>query len=150
MGWIGLPVMSFLYGIDFEQFRGLCFIMLVAGGVTAGIDFLYQVATVLRKQKYVLTPYLITFGFSLFIPVLLANFTQLPGVIISYLIVMSILFVLLVWEYLRIRFSIARDLAAEQEEEMRHRRRDEIKTEREKRTRQQRRLTKMSRRNPRD
>ena len=30
MGWIGIPVMSFLYGLDFEPFRGLCFIMLAA------------------------------------------------------------------------------------------------------------------------
>ena len=31
MAWIGIPVMSFLYGVDFEQFRGLCYIMLAAG-----------------------------------------------------------------------------------------------------------------------
>ena len=49
MAWIGIPVMSFLYGVDFEQFRGLCYIMLAAGGVTAAIDFLYQVITVLRQ-----------------------------------------------------------------------------------------------------
>ena len=53
MGWIGIPVMSFMYGLDFEPFRGLCFIMLAAGGVTAAIDFLYQVITVLRRQKAV-------------------------------------------------------------------------------------------------
>ena len=64
MGSVGLPVMSFLYGLDFEQFRGLCFIMLAAGGVTAAIEFLYQVITVLRRQKSVMRLYLITFGFS--------------------------------------------------------------------------------------
>ena len=37
MGWFGLAIMSFLYGIDFEQYRGLCFVMLAAGGVTAGL-----------------------------------------------------------------------------------------------------------------
>lgn len=51
MGWFGLAIMSFLYGIDFEQYRGLCFVMLAAGGVTAGIEFLYQVITVLRRQR---------------------------------------------------------------------------------------------------
>ena len=45
MGWSGLTIMSFLYGIDFEPYRGLCFVMFVAGGVTAGIEFLYQVIT---------------------------------------------------------------------------------------------------------
>lgn len=107
MAWIGIPIMGFLYGIDFEQFRGLLYTMLVAGGVTAAIDFLYQVVTVMRRQKDVTTLYVVTFGFSLFIPLLLVSFTGLPGAILSYLIVMSILFVLLVWEYLRIRRDLS-------------------------------------------
>lgn len=106
MGWVGLPVMSFLYGIDFEQYRGLCFIFLVAGGVTAGIDFLYQLITVLRRQRAIMKLYLITFGFALFIPVLLIDFTGLPGAVIGYLIVMVILFVLLIWEYVSIRIDL--------------------------------------------
>ena len=105
MAWIGIPIMSFMYGLDFEPFRGLCFIMLAAGGVTAAIDFLYQVITVLRRQKDVMRLYAITFGFSLFVPILLINFTGLPGAIIGYLIVMCILLVLLVSEYISIRLS---------------------------------------------
>ena len=108
MAWIGVPVMSFLYGVDFEQFRGLMLIMLAAGGVTAAIDFLYQTITVMRRQKDVTTLYLVTFGFSLFVPILLVTFTGLPGAVLSYLIVMSILFVLLVWEYFRIRADLSR------------------------------------------
>ncbi len=103
MGWIGIPIMSLLYGIDFEQFRGLTYIMLAAGGITAAIDFLYQTITVLRRQKDVMMLYVVTFGFSIFIPILLVNFTGLPGAVIGYLIVMCILMVLLVWEYFRIR-----------------------------------------------
>lgn len=112
MAWIGIPVMSFLYGVDFEQFRGLCYIMLAAGGVTAAIDFLYQVITVLRQQRAVTKLYVITFGFALFVPILLVNFTGLPGAVIGYLIVMCILFVLLIWEYLRIRAALSREQAA--------------------------------------
>ena len=108
MGWIGIPVMSFLYGLDFEQFRGLLFIMIAAGGVTAAIDFLYQVITVLRRQRAVTKLYIITFGFSLFVPILLVNFTGLPGAVIGYLIVMCILFVLLVSEYISIRLGFSK------------------------------------------
>lgn len=108
MATIGIPLMSFMYGLDFEQFRGLCFIMLAAGGVTAAIDFLYQVITVLRRQKAVTRLYLITFGFSLFVPILLVNFTGLPGAVIGYLIVMCILFVLLVSEYIGIRMGFSK------------------------------------------
>lgn len=108
MGWIGIPIMSFMYGIDFEQFRGLSFIMIAAGGVTAIIDFLYQVITVLRRQKSVMKLYVITFGFSLFVPILLIDFTGLPGAVIGYLIVMTILMVLLVWEYISICLDLSK------------------------------------------
>lgn len=109
MATIGIPLMSFMYGVNFEQFRGLSFIMLAAGGVTAAIDFLYQVITVLRHQKTVTRLYLITFGFSLFVPILLINFTGLPGAVIGYLIVMSILLVLLVSEYIGIRVGLSKN-----------------------------------------
>ena len=108
MAWIGIPVMSFLYGIDFEPYRGLSYIMLVTGGVTAAIDFLYQVITIMRRQKDVTTLYIVAFFFSLFVPILLVMFTGLPGAVLSYLIVMTLLFVLLVWEYIRIRADLKR------------------------------------------
>lgn len=88
----------------------MCFVMLAAGGVTAGIEFLYQVITVLRRQRAVTKLYLITFGFSLFVPILLVNFTGLPGAVIGYLIVMCILLVLLVSEYASIRMDLRRKL----------------------------------------
>lgn len=130
MGSIGLPIMSFLYGIDFAPFRELCFIMLAAGGVTAAIEFVYQVITVLRRQKSVMKLYLITFGFSLFIPILLINFTGLPGAVIGYLIVMCILFVLLIWEYFRIRYEMSRQTAAEKAETGAHSARDAAREKR--------------------
>lgn len=107
MNTVGIPVLSFLYGLDFTDYRGLSIIMVVTGGLAAAIDFLYQVVTVLRRQGSVMKLYFITFGFSLFIPWLLITFTGLPGAVIGYLIVMAILFVLLVWEYLRIRMDLS-------------------------------------------
>lgn len=106
MGTIGIPIMSFLYGVDFEQFRGLAYVMVVTGGVCAAIDFLYQVITVLRRQKAVTRVYLLTLGFSLFVPPLLIGFTGLTGAVLGYLIVMCILFVLLVTEYLSIHAEL--------------------------------------------
>lgn len=108
VAWIGIPVMSFLYGIDFRQFRGLLFLMLITGGITAAIDFIYQVITIMRRQKDVTVLYLVTFGFSLFIPYLLIHYAELEGAVLSYVIIESILFVLLVWEYFRIRRDLSR------------------------------------------
>ena len=114
MAWIGIPIMSFMYGLDFEQFRGLAYIMVVAGGVTAAIDFLYQVITVLRRQGNVTKLYLITFAFSVFVPILLITFTGLPGAVIGYLIVMCILLSLLVMEYISIRLEFSHGEAWEE------------------------------------
>ena len=56
MGWIGIPVMGFMYGIDFEKFRALAYLMIAAGGVSAAIDFLYAIITVLRHQDSATKP----------------------------------------------------------------------------------------------
>ena len=108
MAWIGIPIMSYLYGVDFEEFRQLSYIMLAAGGVTAGIDFLYQIITVLRRQHVVVGLYLITFVLSILILTLMINMVGLKGAVIGYLIVMSILFVLLVREYVTQRMKLSR------------------------------------------
>ena len=126
IGWVGIPLFSWMYGVDFEQFRGLFYVLMVAGGITAIIDFLYQVITVLRKQMAVMKLYIVTFGFALFIPILLINFTGLPGAVMSYLIVMSILLVLLVMELFRIRYSFKRELAEQKASEARYRRLSEL------------------------
>lgn len=108
MRWIGVPILSFLYGVDFSSYRGLLLLMLVTGGIVAAVDFLYQVITIMRRQKDVTVLYVIAFGFSLFIPYLLIRYAQLEGAVLSYVIIEAILFVLLVWEYFRIRFEMSR------------------------------------------
>ncbi len=106
MAWVGIPVLNFLYGVDFAQYKGLLYIMLITGGITALIDFLYQVITIMRRQKDVTVIFLITFVFSLFIPYLLVNYAELEGAVLSYLIIESIMLTLLGWEYFRIRRNL--------------------------------------------
>jgi len=110
MAWIGLPIMSFMYGFDFGPYAQLQYIMLAAGGVTAAIDFLYQVITILRRQQVVMGLYLITFGFSLLVLILMTTMMGLQGAVVGYLIVMSILLILLVREYVLQRMKISRSV----------------------------------------
>ena len=117
MGWIGIPLMSWIYGLDFEPYRGLAYVMVAAGGVTAAVDFLYQVITVLRRQGDVTKLYFITFGFSVFVPILLINFTGLPGAVIGYLIVMAILLSLLAMEYITIRVQFSHGAVWQEDDE---------------------------------
>ena len=103
-----LPLMSFMYGLDFEQFRPLAYLMVAAGGVTAAIDFLYAIVTVLRRQGDVMRLYLIAFAASVVLPLILVNLFALTGAVVSYLAVMVLLLGLLIWQYVNIRLEISR------------------------------------------
>ncbi len=108
MRWIGIPALGFMYGMDFEPFRRLSYFMLLAGGITGGIDFLYQVVTVMRRQATVTKIYLVTFVFALVVPYMLIRVSELEGAVMSYVIVMAILFLLLGLEYIGVRLSFSR------------------------------------------
>lgn len=110
MGTVGIPLMSFMYGLDFEQFRPLVYVMVATGGVCASIDFLYQIITVLRAQEQVSKLYLIAIVFAVPVSVLLVNFSGLAGAVMGSLVSMAILLVLLVMEYAQIRRRAERDL----------------------------------------
>ena len=43
--------MSFMYGVDFEAYRGIAYLMIVAGGVSAAIDFLYAILSLIHICK---------------------------------------------------------------------------------------------------
>lgn len=107
MGTIGIPMLNLLYGLDFEQFRSLVYVMVGTGGVCACIDFLYQIVTVLRAQGEVTKYYAIAFVFAVPVAMLLVNFSGLAGAVVGSLVCMAILLLLLVTEYLTIRKRMA-------------------------------------------
>lgn len=108
MGWIGIPIMSLLYNTDFEQFRTLMNLMIIAGGITAAIDFIYQLITVQRRQNSVVKLYLITFAFSVVASFALINSIGLTGAIVTYLAEMCLLFVLILLQFLDISVKTKR------------------------------------------
>ena len=83
--------------------------MVVAGGVTAAIDFIYAIITVLRHARDVTKIYLICFAVSVVLPVILIKLLGLMGAVVSYLAIMALLLVLLIIEYAHIRQRIERD-----------------------------------------
>ena len=103
MGWIGVPVMSVLYGLDFEPYRLMMYLMIVAGGITAAIDFLYQVITVQRRQNSVMKLYAITFAFSIVVTLVLVHTIGLLGAVIAYLAEMLFLLILIIIQFANIR-----------------------------------------------
>ena len=107
MMWIGVPILSFVYGIDFDKYRSLVLVMCAEGGLCAAVDFLYQIITLLREQQSITKLYLIALVFAVPVALLLVNFSQLAGAVIANLVIMAILAVLLVYEYLTIRKRLA-------------------------------------------
>ena len=105
----GIPIMNAMYGLNFERYRTLALLMVVAGGVTAGIDFIYAIITVLRHAGDVTKIYLICFAVSVVLPLILINLLGMTGAVVSYLAVMALLLVLLIIEYTHIRQRIERD-----------------------------------------
>lgn len=103
MCWLGIPLLGILYGVDFERFRPLVYLMVATGGICAAIDFLYQAITVLRKQGAVLRAYAITVVLSVPVSLLLVRFSGLSGAVMASLVSMSVLAVLLVSSYVDIR-----------------------------------------------
>jgi O-antigen/teichoic acid export membrane protein len=105
MGWIGIKLMSFFYGIDFSQISNLVFMMVVTGGLAAAIDFLYQIITVLRRQAIVMWLYAIGFLASIPISYVLVSSFSLAGAVYAACATMGLLFILLFFEYASIRRS---------------------------------------------
>ena len=109
MEWIGLPLMSFMYGVDFGQFRLLAHLMIIAGGITAAIDFLYAIVAVLRRQQTQRSTVMLSFVVSIVLSLVFVNLLGLTGAVVSYLGTMGLLLVLLVLEYARMRRAITKE-----------------------------------------
>lgn len=104
-GTVGIWFNGVCYGTDFEPYRWPQYLMIIAGGLSAGIDFLYQIITVLRKQAQATLTYLAAFLFVTLASVVLVRMVGFNGAVYSYLAVMVALFVMLAIQYALVRFQ---------------------------------------------
>ena len=103
--WIGIPITSFLYGLDFEPYRTAQYMMIVAGGMTAAIDFLYQIVTVLRQQEKATGAYGIALAVVTILSIVLVRTMGFYGAVWAYLVVMIVLLALMIFQYVRVRLN---------------------------------------------
>lgn len=101
--WIGIKVTGILYGLDFEPYRQAQYLMIVAGGMSAAIDFLYQIITILRQQQSTTFAYLVGLGVVLLASYVLVLTIGFQGAVWAYFLVMAVLLVLMVIQYVRAR-----------------------------------------------
>lgn len=105
MGWVGIWGLGLMYGVDFNQFGVLVYLMVACGGVSAGIEFLYQIITVLRRQRQVMRIYLVATAASVPVCFLLVRIFGLAGAVWSNLLIMVGLFGVLAVQYFMMRFE---------------------------------------------
>lgn len=100
---VGIRMNSLLYGVDFEPYRGAQMMMIVAGGMSAAIDFLYQIITVLRQQAAATRIYAGAFGLVVAASIILVRIMGFDGAVWSYFLVMAVLLAALVATYVFMR-----------------------------------------------
>jgi O-antigen/teichoic acid export membrane protein len=107
-GAVGVWLNGLMYGVDFEPYRTAQYLMIVAGGLSAAIDFLYQIITVLRQQAAATVVYLIAFVVVLVLSMVLVRMVGFDGAVYSYLVVMVALFAMLAVQYALVRLRANR------------------------------------------
>ncbi|WP_235815006.1 lipopolysaccharide biosynthesis protein [Olsenella massiliensis] len=100
---VGIPLLNLLYGTDFEPLRNQLYLMVVAGGLSAVVDFLYQIITVQRRQELASRLYLIAFGVSVLLSMTLVRVIGFEGAVYAYALSMAALFLLLASQYVVVR-----------------------------------------------
>lgn len=60
-GWLlGVPVLSWIFGVQLADYRTLLILLITAGGMSAYINFMHMILTTIRKQQLLLVSYIVT------------------------------------------------------------------------------------------
>lgn len=88
---VGAQILGILNGISIMKYRMELVYVMLAGGVSAVVTFLYYIITVMRKQRLLLVGYFAGFVAALIIPRFLVPRLELIGAVISYGVCMILL-----------------------------------------------------------
>ena len=94
--FLGIPVLSLVYGIDLQAYKLPFLILLVAGGINSLVNFLVFLQTVFQKQFLLLYIYgFVALVASYYSIALIRNY-EILGAALSYLFSISFIAILLV------------------------------------------------------
>ena len=99
----GIPMLSWLYGVNLFKYRMELMLLLLGGGFSALSVVLYYALTVMRYQTKLIFVYLITFVLSLIFAPIFVSSAGINGAAVVYLmlmIIMTLLFFFLLFFYL--------------------------------------------------
>lgn len=92
----GIPILSFVYGMDLQMYRNDLMILLIGGGFSAAVYFSYNVLTAMRMQKDILLDYVLGAVFVTAIAYYAVKIMNIRGASLSYLISEIVLFILMI------------------------------------------------------
>lgn len=92
---LGIPVLSWLYGVNLKEYKLTLLLLLLCGGVNAINIIFYYVLAIMRKQKYMTILYIIVCLVSFLIMDTMTGKMGLMGASLGYLILVSLLAALL-------------------------------------------------------
>lgn len=92
---LGIPVLSWLYGVNLKEYKLTLLLLLLCGGVNAINIIFYYVLAIMRKQKYMTILYIIVCLVSFLIMDTMTGRMGLMGSSLGYLILVSLLAALL-------------------------------------------------------
>lgn len=90
---LGIPVLSFIYGVDLGEYHEVFTVLLVFGGIAAMDAFGSAVLTVMRRQGFILVAYGIAFLLDILLMERIVAQFQLMGAGLVYGMVMSVILV---------------------------------------------------------
>lgn len=92
---LGIPVLSWLYGVNLKKYKLTLLLLLLCGGINAVNIIFYYVLAIMRKQKYMTILYIIVCLVSFLIMDTMTGKMGLMGASLGYLILVSLLAALL-------------------------------------------------------
>lgn len=102
----GATLNGILYGVSFKHLQLEQLGMVIAGGLSACIDFFFQLLTIIRKQANAFTSYLISFAFVIICSLICITTLRFSGAVGSYVGAMALLCTLLCFQYVHARKTI--------------------------------------------
>lgn len=82
--FLGIPILSFMYGVNLSYYKVELLILLAGGGFGAGAYFLYNVLTSMRKQKIILIGYTVVAVIATILSPDLVKHYHMIGAALSY------------------------------------------------------------------
>lgn len=89
--FLGIPILNIVYNTNLKGMELVLMLLLLAGGMCAVNVLTIQLITILRKQKYTIIAYVLSFASALIIPNLFVEKWGIFGAGLSYLVVTAVL-----------------------------------------------------------